>query len=61
MVGKPIASSSPGSSRARTTPSCSSLGGSDRALIADGTYGKLLEKWSLGDNGVEKVLINAGQ
>lgn len=31
------------------------------ALIADGTYRKLLEKWSLGDNGVEKVLINAGQ
>ncbi len=29
------------------------------ALIADGTYGKLLAKWNLADNGVEKAQINA--
>ncbi|HEY0212736.1 MAG TPA: ABC transporter substrate-binding protein [Paenirhodobacter sp.] len=28
------------------------------ALIADGTYGKLLAKWNLGDNGIEKAQIN---
>lgn len=31
------------------------------ALIADGTYGKLLAKWQLADNGIPKALINAGQ
>lgn len=31
------------------------------ALIADGTYAKLLAKWNLGANGLEKATINAGQ
>ncbi|WP_316233978.1 ABC transporter substrate-binding protein [Bradyrhizobium sp. SZCCHNR1098] len=30
-------------------------------LIADGSYKALLAKWKLSDNGIEKVLINAGQ
>ncbi len=31
------------------------------ALIADGTYAKLLQKWNLRDQAIEKVTINAGQ
>lgn len=31
------------------------------ALIADGSYGKLLTKWQLADNGIPKALINAGE
>jgi len=31
------------------------------ALIADGTYKALLDKWQLSDNGVEKATVNAGQ
>jgi polar amino acid transport system substrate-binding protein len=31
------------------------------ALIADGTYKKLLDKWNLSDNGIEKATINAGK
>ena len=31
------------------------------ALIADGTYQALLDKWQLSGNGVEKAEINAGQ
>jgi polar amino acid transport system substrate-binding protein len=31
------------------------------ALIIDGTYKKLLAKWKLSDNAVEKASINAGQ
>jgi polar amino acid transport system substrate-binding protein len=30
-------------------------------MIADGSYKALLTKWKLGDNGIEKVLINAGE
>ncbi len=30
-------------------------------LIADGTYGRLLKKWNLGVNGLEKATVNAGQ
>lgn len=31
------------------------------ALIADGTYKSLLEKWQLADNAVDKATLNAGQ
>lgn len=31
------------------------------ALIADGTYKAILDKWQLTDNAVEKALVNAGQ
>jgi polar amino acid transport system substrate-binding protein len=31
------------------------------ALIADGTYKKLLAKWQLADNGVEQATLNKGQ
>ena len=31
------------------------------ALITDGTYKALLDKWQLSDNGIEKVALNAGQ
>jgi polar amino acid transport system substrate-binding protein len=31
------------------------------ALIADGTYKALLDKWHLSDNAVDKAAINAGQ
>jgi len=31
------------------------------ALIADGTYKTLLQKWHLSSNGIEKATINAGQ
>ena len=31
------------------------------AIIADGSYGKLLEKWQLSSNAIEKASINAGQ
>src|SRR5258706_2796721 len=31
------------------------------ALIADGTYKALLDKWQLSSNAIEKVTINAGQ
>jgi len=31
------------------------------ALIADGSYGALLAKWKLNDNGIKKATINAGQ
>lgn len=31
------------------------------ALIADGTYKTILEKWKLLDNGLEKALVNAGE
>src|SRR4051794_4867001 len=37
------------------------LRGALEALIADGSYKALLAKWKLGDNGIEKVLVNAGQ
>jgi polar amino acid transport system substrate-binding protein len=37
------------------------LRGALEALIADGSYKALLAKWKLGDNGIEKVEINAGQ
>lgn len=37
------------------------LQGALEALIADGTYKTLLAKWKLADNGIEKVVINAGQ
>ncbi|MFI5015956.1 MAG: ABC transporter substrate-binding protein [Hyphomicrobiales bacterium] len=30
-------------------------------LIADGTYGKVLEKWKLSEDAVEEATINAGQ
>jgi polar amino acid transport system substrate-binding protein len=30
-------------------------------MIADGSYAKLLAKWKLGDQGIEKVLVNAGE
>lgn len=31
-----------------------------KSLLADGTYGKLLAKWGLGDSAVKEVTINAG-
>jgi polar amino acid transport system substrate-binding protein len=31
------------------------------ALVADGTYGKILDKWKLSGDAVEKVTIDAGQ
>jgi polar amino acid transport system substrate-binding protein len=31
------------------------------ALIADGSYRALLDKWHLSENGVEKALVNAGK
>lgn len=62
MVGKPIARQLTGIvTRKNDTELQQAMVAAIEALIADGTYGKLLEKWSLGDNGVEKVLINAGQ
>jgi polar amino acid transport system substrate-binding protein len=30
-------------------------------MIADGSYGKLLAKWKLSPNALEKATINAGQ
>ena len=37
------------------------IAGALDGLIADGTYKALLVKWQLGENGVEKATINAGQ
>ena len=37
------------------------LSGALDALIADGSYGKLLAKWQLDGMGVERATINAGQ
>lgn len=37
------------------------LAGALTELIADGTYKKLLDKWQLSDQAIEKVTINAGQ
>jgi polar amino acid transport system substrate-binding protein len=37
------------------------LAGALDALIADGTYKALLAKWKLNENGIDKVMINAGQ
>ena len=37
------------------------IAGAVDALIADGTYKALLEKWRLSANGIEKASINAGQ
>jgi len=31
------------------------------ALITDGAYKKILDKWKLGEDAIEKVLINAGE
>ena len=37
------------------------IAGALDALIADGSYKKLLDKWQLSDNAIEKAMINAGQ
>ncbi len=37
------------------------LAGALDALIADGTYKALLEKWKLTENGVDKAVINGGK
>ncbi|KMO15266.1 ABC transporter substrate-binding protein [Methylobacterium indicum] len=37
------------------------LAGALNALIADGTYKALLEKWKLTENGVDKAVINGGK
>jgi polar amino acid transport system substrate-binding protein len=37
------------------------LSGALAQLIADGTYQKLLQKWSLSPNAVQKATVNAGQ
>ena len=37
------------------------LRGALEVMIAGGSYKALLTKWKLGDNGIEKVLINAGE
>jgi polar amino acid transport system substrate-binding protein len=62
LIGKPISKQLTGIlTRKDDAQLQQAMADTINALIADGTYGKLLEKWSLADNGVEKVTINAGQ
>jgi polar amino acid transport system substrate-binding protein len=43
------------------TPVQQALADALTAIIADGTYAKLLAKWQLASNAIDKVSINAGQ
>lgn len=61
-IGEPIAFQYTGLATAvKETALQEALKQALEALVADGTYKTLLAKWKLGDNGIDKVSINAGQ
>ncbi len=61
-VGQPIAYQLTGMALPKSeTGLQQEIAGALNAMIADGNYGKLLEKWHLTSEGVEKATIDAGQ
>ena len=61
-IGKPIGEQLTGIAVGKDDKELqAALAGALDALIADGTYQKLLDKWRLASNGIEKATINAGQ
>lgn len=61
-VGAPIATQYDGLALAvKAVDLQQAVAGALGAMIADGSYKALLDKWHLAPEGVEKVLINAGQ
>jgi polar amino acid transport system substrate-binding protein len=62
VVGAPIAVQLTGIAVAvKDTALQQAIAGALDALIADGSYKALLAKWHLGDDGIEKATVNAGQ
>jgi len=61
-IGKPIATQLTGIGFAKADNALrDAVAGALSQLIADGTYKQLLTKWSLADNALEKVTIDAGE
>jgi polar amino acid transport system substrate-binding protein len=61
-IGKPIASQLTGIGVAKNaTELQAAMAGALDALMADGSYKKILDKWKLGDDAIEKATINAGE
>jgi polar amino acid transport system substrate-binding protein len=61
-VGAPIGAQLTGIAVSKDDPALqNAVAGALDAVIADGAYKALLEKWRLSTNGVEKAAINAGQ
>ena len=62
VVGRPIATQLTGIAvPVKEAGLQQAIAGALDALIADGTYKALLDKWQLSDNGIEKATVNAGQ
>jgi len=62
LIGKPIGEQLTGIAVGKDDRDLqAALAGALDALIADGSYLKLLDKWRLSSNGIEKATINAGQ
>ncbi|MBN8944664.1 MAG: ABC transporter substrate-binding protein [Rhizobiales bacterium] len=61
-VGQPIATQLMGIATAKdATELQQALSGALTELVADGTYRRLLDKWKLSANAIERVTINAGE
>jgi polar amino acid transport system substrate-binding protein len=61
-VGGPISSQLTGIGIAKNaTDLQGAIAGAVGELIADGSYKKILDKWKLGEDAIEKATINAGQ
>jgi polar amino acid transport system substrate-binding protein len=61
-VGAPIGSQLTGMGVAKANTALQqALAGALGEIIADGSYAKLLAKWQLSDNAVDKATINAGE
>jgi polar amino acid transport system substrate-binding protein len=61
-IGAPIGAQLTGIAVAKDDAALqNAIAGALDALIADGTYKALLDKWRLSSNGIEKAAINAGQ
>ena len=61
-VGEPLSTGLTGIALPKTeTGLQQAISGALDALIADGTYQRLLDKWKLSANGVQKATIDAGQ
>ena len=61
-IGAPIGAQLTGIAVAKDDAALqNAIAGAIDALIADGAYKTLLEKWRLSSNGIEKASINAGQ
>ena len=62
LIGAPIGAQLTGIAVAKDDAALqNAIAGALNALIADGEYKALLDKWRLSSNGIEKASINAGQ